>query len=157
MGGTLFGMWVQMWGPRKNTLETRMDASGTNDTASARCPSHGAFFRLTSTSRTCEVLLPLFRYLLRTVLTGVLCVFIEATQWPGAVREFDHHFFVQCVSNVCRVTSAVTEQNFIGIVLVRSSISLYFETSLGGLIYIVLARLACKLRMNWQRKNVRGR
>lgn len=30
----------------KNTLETLMDASDSNDTASARTPFHGVFFRL---------------------------------------------------------------------------------------------------------------
>lgn len=34
----------------KNAFETRMDASGTNDTASARTPFYGVFFRLKAAS-----------------------------------------------------------------------------------------------------------
>lgn len=34
----------------KYAIETRMDASGTNDTASARTPFYGVFFRLKAAS-----------------------------------------------------------------------------------------------------------
>lgn len=39
-------MRVQMWGLEKNALATRMNARGTNDTASAKDPYQGVFFRL---------------------------------------------------------------------------------------------------------------
>ena len=38
-----------MWGLEKNALVTRMNARGTNDTASARTPFYGVFFRLKTT------------------------------------------------------------------------------------------------------------
>ena len=38
-----------MWGLAKNAFAARMNASGTNDTASAKDPYYGVFFRLKTT------------------------------------------------------------------------------------------------------------
>lgn len=43
-GGTLFAMRVLMGGPLKTQPVTLMDASGTNDTASANNPFQAGFF-----------------------------------------------------------------------------------------------------------------